>query len=334
MYRSPIILETPNPVPISRTPWAGDQLSRWLGEQPPRRLGECWDFSCYHQYPSRVRGSELTLAQMIATKPEAYLGKHRSYQLLIKLLCAARPLSLQLHPDLAADGKHESWLVLETTVNSGGYFGFANPFTSEQLRQKIIDGNLTTADLTFQPMTNYDYFDLPPTTVHALGANTIVIEVSCVRADNSGKTLRLWDWQHRYDDQGNLDYRQGKARRLDVEQALRLFDPRQQYGKQFLSTIKQQPTIDSSPKLTVKKFPRSPFYQLSLYDFRQSITITSEGLYAVYIHLRGKCRLDDQLLTDYTVAFLPAFLLKEGVILQAQTAGQGILIEALSLESC
>ena len=331
MLYSPIILDTPNPVPINRTPWAGDRLSHWLGEQPTRRLGECWDFSCYQQYPSRVRGSKLTLAQMIAEKPVAYLGNNRSHQLLIKLLCAARPLSLQLHPELAADGKHESWLVLEATANSGGYFGFAQPFTNRQLQKKIIDGNLRPADLTFQLMNNYDYLDLPPTTVHALGADTIVLEVSCLTANSSGKTLRLWDWQHRYDDQGNLDYQHGKARRLDVEQALRLFDPRQQYGQQFLSTIKQQPTIDdSSPGLTISSYPRSPFYRLSLYDFcKSSITITSEGSYAVYLHLRGRCHLVDQLLTDYTVAFLPAFLLERGLSFQTQTAGQGILIEAL-----
>ena len=330
MYRSPIVLQTPNPVPISRTPWAGQQLSRWLGEQPIRRLGECWDFSCNPQYPSRVRGSELTLAQIIDTEPDAYLGNNRSScQLLIKLLSAARPLSLQLHPELAADGKHESWLVLEATANSGGYFGFAKPFTIEQLRQKIIDGKLTIADLSFQPLVNHDYIDLPPTTVHALNAETLVLEVSQVKTNSSGKTLRLWDWQHRYDDQGNLDYQHGNTRQLDVDQALKLFDPQRQSGQQLITRIKQQPTVDNSPGLTITSYPPSPFYRLSHYDYQRSTDIVSDASYAVYVNLRGTCRLAGQLLTNYSVAFLSAFLLQQSVNLQAQTTGQGILIEAL-----
>lgn len=329
VYRSPIVLQTPNPVPVSRTPWAGERLSGWLGERPTRRLGECWDFSCHQQYPSLVDGSKLSLAQIIAENPEAYLGSDKPCQLLVKLLCAARPLSLQLHPDLVADGKHESWLVLATTTNSGGYFGFAKPFTREQLRQKIVDSKLTTADLTFQPMDTYDYFDLPPTTVHSLSADTIVIEVNYVKANSSGRTLRLWDWQHRYDDEGNLDYQHGKSRRLDVEQALQLFTPQQQYGDQFLATVNQRPTIDNSPALTISRYPPSPFYRLSLYDYRQSTTISSEARYAVYVNLRGTCHLGGQLLTNYTVAFLPAFLLRQGIDLQVQTAGQGIVIEVL-----
>ena len=328
MYHSPIVLQTPNPVAVSRTPWAGNQLSHWLGERPVRRLGECWDFSCHRQYPSRVHGSELTLPQLIATEPEAYLGHNCSGQLLVKLLSASRPLSLQLHPELDADGKHESWLVLEATANSGGYFGFTQPLTTDQLRQKIIDDQLTTADLTFQPLVNYDYIDLPPTTVHALGADTLVIEVSYLNPNSSGKTLRLWDWQHRYDDQGNLDYQQGKTRQLDLDQALELFDPRQQCGEQL--AIKQQPTIDSSPGLTVSRYPPSPFYRLSHYDYQRSTTIVSEASYAIYVNLQGRCCLAGQQLINYCVVFLSAFLLERHIDFQAQTAGQGILIEALS----
>lgn len=327
---SPIIIQTPNPAPISRTPWAGKQLSRWLGERPPRRLGECWDFSCNPQYPSRVHGSsKLTLAQLIATNPETYLGNNHSGQLLIKLLSAARPLSLQLHPELDDDGKHESWLTIETTANSGGYFGFSKPFTTEQLRQKIIDGKLTTADLSFQPLVNFDYIDLPPTTVHSLNADTLVLEVSYVKTDSSGKTLRLWDWQHRYDNEGNLDYQHGNTRRLDVDQALKLFDPQQQYGQQLINRLKQQPTVDNSPGLTVTSYPPSQFYRLSRYDYQRPTNIVSEASYAVYVNLRGRCCLAGQLLTNYSVAFLPAFLLKQSIDFQAQTAGQGILIEAL-----
>ncbi|PHM28706.1 mannose-6-phosphate isomerase [Xenorhabdus budapestensis] len=66
----------------------------WMGAHP----------KCSSQVTDPATGEPITLKQLIAQNPEKYLGKKVADQFqrlpfLFKVLCAAQPLSIQVHPD-------------------------------------------------------------------------------------------------------------------------------------------------------------------------------------------------------------------------------------------
>ena len=73
----PILLQAFNAVPLTRTPWAGQDIYPLLGNDPQpdeTRLGECWEFSCDPLYPSRLADTHTRLDTIIASDPRAFLS--------------------------------------------------------------------------------------------------------------------------------------------------------------------------------------------------------------------------------------------------------------------
>ena len=89
---------------------------------------------------------------------------------------------------------------------------------------KITTGTLAE-QLAALPLHEDSYLEIPPCTVHALGAGTVVLEVQYLLQGRGGETLRLWDWEHKYSKEGELDPQHGTARPLDLARALPLLDP-------------------------------------------------------------------------------------------------------------
>ena len=107
--------------------WGGERLKRDWGKQTDLSpLAESWELSCHEAGPSVVASGEWagrTLAQVLAAHPQ-FVGtkaeKAGEFPLLIKLIDAAGPLSVQVHPDddyaervEHALGKTEMWYVLD-----------------------------------------------------------------------------------------------------------------------------------------------------------------------------------------------------------------------------
>ena len=86
--------------------WGGERLKRDWGKQTDLSpLAESWELSCHEAGPSVVASGEWagrTLAQVLAAHPQ-FVGtkaeKAGEFPLLIKLIDAAGPLSVQVHPD-------------------------------------------------------------------------------------------------------------------------------------------------------------------------------------------------------------------------------------------
>ena len=86
--------------------WGGERLKRDWGKQTDLSpLAESWELSCHEAGPSVVASGEWagrTLAQVLAAHPQ-FVGtkaeKAGEFPLLIKLIAAAGPLSVQVHPD-------------------------------------------------------------------------------------------------------------------------------------------------------------------------------------------------------------------------------------------
>ena len=324
-FTSPVLLQPFNAVPLLRTPWAGQGISQLLQEPPAThqtwpRLGECWEFSCDPQYPSRVVTTQARLDRAIAAQPQAALSRtqfeqHGAYcQLLVKLLNAARPLSVQLHPDISAAaplaGKWESWLVLAAAADSVAYVGFNTVLSRTQLREAITAGTLAAhlATVTLQTGT---YLEIPPRTVHALGAGAVVLEVQYLLRGRGGETLRLWDWGHKYNAQGEPDTQHGKARPLALARALPLIDAAAQQRDTLHASILPPPQkIFAAAGVDIVQRSDNPYYRLL------TLTTTTSSKFALHISdgfgimlcWRGSWCIASAKVTGYQPLFLPAAL--------------------------
>src|SRR6478735_3866269 len=129
--------------PLTRTPWAGRRIAELykkdiLPAAVQEPIGEAWEVSCDPDFPSQILGYDVSLLELINQKPEAMLSPEYvrengpSCEILIKLLNADDPLSVQVHPEdgdrsLKPEecGKPESWLVLDAAPGAGLYLGFS-----------------------------------------------------------------------------------------------------------------------------------------------------------------------------------------------------------------
>jgi mannose-6-phosphate isomerase len=86
--------------------WGGTALAALFELELPagERVGETWEVYDRPDGASRVRGSDLTLRDLMAADADAILGRARPtadgyFPLLLKFIDAAQPLSVQVHPD-------------------------------------------------------------------------------------------------------------------------------------------------------------------------------------------------------------------------------------------
>jgi mannose-6-phosphate isomerase len=233
---APLLLQPDNFTPTVRTPWGGTRLAArykpGLGLPAQTRVGEAWEVSVEPSFPSRVLGSDDTLAARIAQEPGAWLGSPEArLGLLVKLLDADEPLSLQVHPAigdpaLLADesGKPEGWIILEATPGAGLYLGFTEGTSRAQVAECLEEGGDLSALMNFVPVRAGDAFLIEAGVPHAIGAGVTLLEPQYVEPGKKGLTYRFWDWNRRYDPQGLPDAVRGKARELHVARSLAVTD--------------------------------------------------------------------------------------------------------------
>lgn len=336
-FTRPVLLQPLNALPLSRTPWAGRDIYPLLHPASTQntsspRLGECWEFSCDPQYPSRVVSTHARLDTAIAANPRAALSdavveQRGPYcQLLVKLINAARPLSVQLHPDLSPAtpqaGKWESWLVLAAAQDSKAYVGFDTTLSRAQLREKI---NTDTLAHYLAPLAlpEDSYLEIPPRTVHALGAGAVVLEVQYLLQGRGGETLRLWDWGHKYDAKGEFDPHSGTARPLALARALPLIDPAAQQRATLHPRI--LPTAQKhfcTSGLEILQRSDNPYYDLFTLTATQhsAFSLNIVDGYGIMLCQRGTWQLGPIQVNSYQPLFLPAELGKMEVMCEKHSA--------------
>lgn len=319
LWAGPILLRPDNFVPMSRTPWGGTYIGphykrAFLGDQSAVRIGESWEFSLDPAFPSKVSvasGGEVHLADLISGheaqvfSPESVARGAVQCEILLKLLDAADPLSVQVHPadndpDLAPGecGKPESWLILHAEPGAGIYLGFSRPVSKEALRAALVDGERAKDLLHFVPVKAGDYFELEPGVPHAIGAGVTLLEPQRIRPGLSGKTFRLWDWGRLYG---------GKPRELHLEQGLKLINPMQQVGEAYVNTIRRTPQVERAAGLEVRRYPSNPYYQttwIRLAANREMTVGMAEG-YGAMLVLAGTLTAAGRTLPTGQSALLP-----------------------------
>ncbi len=191
-------------------------------------LAETWECSTHPDGQSVVAsGPDVgkTLGEVLRLHPE-YLGRHPlqtmngkpELPVLIKLIDAARDMSVQVHPDdiyaLQHEnslGKMEMWYVLAVREGASVVYGFNQDVEVERIQNSLADGTVGKY-LNRLPVQKDDVFFVEAGTVHAVGAGVILAEIQ----ENSNLTYRLYDY-------GRVD-RDGKQRDLHVEKALQVMN--------------------------------------------------------------------------------------------------------------
>ncbi|NLG26662.1 MAG: mannose-6-phosphate isomerase, class I [Chloroflexi bacterium] len=223
--------------------WGGRRLETLYGRAlPPGIVAESWEISGHASSPTRVDAGPLqgrTLPEVLDAWGLDLVGAHSAamlargrFPLLVKLLDANQPLSVQVHPDDAYAGEHEHgelgktemWHVLHADPGAELVYGLAEGVTRESfaraLETRTLEGQLRRVRVRAG-----DSVYVPAGTVHALLAGTVVAEIQ----QNSDTTYRVYDWGRLGPD--------GKPRALHVAQALDVID----WGSQAPQIVRPRP---------------------------------------------------------------------------------------------
>ena len=321
--RAPIPLLPNNFTPLTRTPWGGTVIASHYKRAyalPGTVIGEAWEFSCDPAFPSRLQRENLSLLEVVEKWPEAILSPSlaksgASCEILVKLLDAADPLSLQVHPrdgdqHLRAGecGKPESWLVLKAAPGAGIYLGFSRPVSRSMLREALLRGDAAKDLLHFVSVKPGDYFEIQPGVPHAIGGGVTLLEPQRILTGQAGKTYRMWDWGRRYDKDGRLDMQSGDARPLHVDESLPLVDPEHQVGEAFVATLRREPrVINLAGGISVREFPANPYYKtaLAIVPAGAELNLRIEDGYSAMLMLEGQLDANDVKLAQGQTALVP-----------------------------
>jgi len=201
--------------------WGGEKLRTVLNREdaPEGIVAESWEVSDREDGMSVVESGPLagrTLREVIEPDPEAVLGSRMQadrFPLLIKVLDAAKTLSVQVHlndqtaAEFGGEAKTEMWYVLEAEEGAAVYCGLEEGTEPESFRQAIAENTLEPL-LKKIPVSAGDAVFVPGGRVHAIASGCLLLEVQ----QNSNTTYRIYDWGRVGTD--------GKPRELHVDQAL------------------------------------------------------------------------------------------------------------------
>jgi len=314
---APIFLSPNCFTPLTRTPWAGTEIGKTIksGLIPDiegQKIGESWEFSCDPDFPTKIAGDKngRNLIDLIAADPKGILSPAiaekcgDTCEILVKLINADSPLSLQVHP---ADGdqsllehecgKPESWLILNAQPGAGIYLGFNKSVSKQKLRATLLDGDSAKDILNFVLVKPGDFFDLKPGVPHAIGPGVTLLEPQRILSGKSGKTWRLWDWGRKYNKRGELDQQDGVSRELHIDDALRVIDPENQVGDAFVSTVRQMYSKKQiKAGMTLHEYPENQYYQVKHIFMEKSVTInlSSKSGFGIIVMLDGELNIKEK----------------------------------------
>lgn len=193
---------------FSPRPWGGDRLRTFLRKDAPTDsgpIGESWELSDHPDGRSLVSDEDpaldgLTFGEILRRFPRDMIGRDcapAKYPLLIKYIDAHGDLSVQVHPDDQwcrahnhdDRGKSECWFIIDCAPGTRIVYGYKPGVTEADARHAIAAGRLRDL-LIFMPIAPGDFIAIPPGSVHAMLAGTMVCEIQ----QSSNTTFRLDDW--------------------------------------------------------------------------------------------------------------------------------------------
>ena len=247
------------------TPWGGCALKeRFHKNIPDETTGESLEISALpgcETHAANGSYSGRSLGEILACWGEQLTGSSgTAFPLLLKLLDAEQPLSVQVHPDDAyagihegKPGKSEAWVILDAEPGAKLVYGIDT--RGKDFRSVVASGKLEEC-LHWVPARPGDVFYIPAGTVHALGPGIRCYEIQ----QSSDVTYRLWDWGRTGKD--------GRPRELHISRALDVSVPGIPAGPVRESEI---PASDKAAKLLVN----DPHFRLFSVDLSGSYSLPS-----------------------------------------------------------
>lgn len=202
--------------PLKERIWGGDYFKK-INRTDKENIGELWSASAHKEGESIITNGcceGKKLSEVYANCPELFNNPTlKEFPILVKLIYAKDPLSVQVHPNdeyaLKYEnqyGKTEGWLVLDALENSTLVLGH-NAKNKEELEQYIANDDYDNLLKTVNVKPG-EFYPIYAGTVHAIGAGLTILEIQ----QSSDVTYRFYDY-HRKDANGN-------ERQLHVQQAV------------------------------------------------------------------------------------------------------------------
>lgn len=206
--------------------WGGERLRcAWGKESEHSTIGESWELTVRRDEVCTVQNGPfagMPLSTVLSAHAREILGALADapvFPVLIKLIDAAQPLSVQVHPDDAYAkrvendrGKTEVWHILEADADAEILYGLADGVTAEDFARGVKEGN-TEALLHHQPVKAGQTYFIPSGMPHAIGKGILLAEVQ----QNCDLTYRVYDY--------NRTDANGKPRELHIQKALEVIRP-------------------------------------------------------------------------------------------------------------
>lgn len=235
----------------SQTPWGGSNLKNYNKHIPDELTGESLEVSAIPGLVSHSLHGE-GLDELLNMHGEKLQGTHvqGTFPLLLKLLDAREPLSVQVHPDDAYAGKNENgklgkteaWLILDAQPGAQLVYGVKDGTTKEELLEASKKGKAVESLLRKVTVKPGDVCFIPAGCVHAIGAGIVLYEIQ----QSSDVTYRFYDWD-RTDTQGN-------KRELHLEKAIAVTDVTCQLSPvSSNSQMEEVATLLENPVFTLQK---------------------------------------------------------------------------------
>ena len=202
--------------------WGGSKLrDLYHKESNLETIAESWEISTHPDGLSVVANGEFAMQTLAEVYPLAEQAGNSL--VLIKLIDAREPLSLQVHPNdeyaLRTEGqlgKNEKWYILEAEQGAELILGFDEKYadiSKDELRRLCDSGEILSATRRVQAKKG-DCYLVPAGLIHAIGAGIVIAEVQQM----SNVTYRVYDYG-RTDSEGN-------PRELHIDKALDVIDPK------------------------------------------------------------------------------------------------------------
>ncbi len=265
--------------------WGGNRLRDYgFHYEPLPNCGELWALSSVEGHESVIANgflAENTLNEAI----EVYMGDlvgdkvynryGTEFPLLVKLIDAARDLSIQVHPgdELAqqrgmARGKTEMWYVMQADPEARLISGFRRDTTPEEYTAALASGHLTDLLHSEQPAPG-DVFFIPAGRVHALGKGLMVAEIQ----QTSDCTYRIYDY-----DRVDAD---GRKRQLHTAEATDAID-----FSGIKTTAATRYTARRNQTVTLA---HCPYFTTRLIDFDQPMrkNLEDQDSFVIYLCIGG-----------------------------------------------
>ena len=292
------------PVAVDR-PWGGTRLASY-GKPVGERLAESWEVAdlpneaapAVPDPTSKILGGSFdgrTLSELAAIDQAGLMGAAAltddgRFPLLIKLIDANEPLSVQVHPpaDVVASHPHarlktESWYVVAAESGSMLYLDVRDGVTIDDIDASMGSSRLVDL-LRAVPAVVGEFHHLPAGLVHALGAGTVVAEVQTP----SDTTYRMYDWSEEYGRQ-----------------------PREMHPDEALASVRIAPpeafSLPAEPTVRGRELCRNPHYWIAEHRSRNAHS-AGDGAPSVLMVVEGTVEVLGETLVAGATAIVPAAL--------------------------